>query len=161
MHELVVRAITEGEEFWREIGLDYNSEDDDDYMESSVEEDEVDSDFDVSDDEGEGMRARSKSKKGHKKASSNNKHSNGKEKKKEVKKRQKKVAEVESVPNEENAVVEAATDAQSKPIFLITRSSRNGCATELTQIVTPSTAAAFKEPEAPAIKSLVDDSKNQ
>ncbi len=54
MHELVGRAIAEGEKFWQELGVEPDSESDEDYVESSVDEDQVDSDFDVSDDEGEG-----------------------------------------------------------------------------------------------------------
>lgn len=98
MHELVDRALAEGEKFWKEIGLDYNSEDDDDYIESSIEEDEVDSDFDVSDDEGiESPKRRVKKgkKKGKKKAA-----------KKEVKKQEE--------------------ESEIKPIFAITRVELNG-----------------------------------
>lgn len=48
MKELIGRANKEGESFWREIGVNYNSSEDDDYAESEVEEDYVDSDFDLS-----------------------------------------------------------------------------------------------------------------
>lgn len=48
MKELIERANREGERFWRELGVKCSSSDDDDYVESEVEEDEVDSDFDAS-----------------------------------------------------------------------------------------------------------------
>ena len=48
MKELIGRATQEGENFWKELGVNYNSSEDDDYAESEVEEDFVDSDFDIS-----------------------------------------------------------------------------------------------------------------
>ena len=48
MEELLKRAKKEGNKFWKELGVDYDSADDDDYVESDIEEDIVDSDFDLS-----------------------------------------------------------------------------------------------------------------
>ena len=41
------RALQQDEALWRQLGGDYNSASDDDYVESSIEEDQVDSDFDL------------------------------------------------------------------------------------------------------------------
>ena len=106
MHELVKRAATEGEKFWREMGIDYNSDEDEDYIESDVEEDVVDSDFDApesDEDECHGKKKRSR---------------NAKEK------RAKKVKKVEK-PKEKGAVKVVDGEKDDKSIFQIIKSKES------------------------------------
>ncbi len=125
MHELVGRALAEGEKFWHEIGVDYDSEEDDDYIESPVEEDEVDSDFDVSDDEGEGVPKRRgrKTKVTAKKKGSASRKAQTKAKGKSGEKcvAESELKEPTKEPEKSEEQKETPRDGKMKPVFVITR----------------------------------------